>query len=98
MVEDDMEEAGQFLEQFMEKVHGRFINEEDFMETGLEGYKSFVDSYIAYKYEPLVEEYDEAKYFTYEHDKNLIKKLRCRPGKKIRSVTLKPGTFSDNKQ
>ncbi len=73
----------------VEQVHGRFINEEDFLETGHTGYKDFVDSYISYRYEPLIEEYDEAKYFTYEFDKNLIKKVRCRPGKKIASISLK---------
>lgn len=74
----------------MEKVHGRFINEDDFMDTGLVGYKSFVESYIDYRYAPLDEEYDEAKYFTHDFDKNLVKKLRCRPGKKVSKIALKP--------
>jgi len=60
------------------------------MDSGHGGYKKFVDSYIRYRYEPLVEEFDEAKYFTYQFDKNLIKKVRCRPGKKVTKITLKP--------
>ena len=90
MVENDKEDADQFLEDIVEKVHGRFINEDDFMETGLQGYKNFVESYIEYRYAPLDEEYDEAKYFTYEFDKNLVKKLRCRPKKKLSKIALKP--------
>lgn len=60
------------------------------MDSGHQGYKQFVDSYIRYRYEPLVEEFDEAKYFTHQFDKNLIKKVRCRPGKKVSKITLKP--------
>ena len=89
MVERDQELADEYIENLIEKVHGRFINEEDFMETGKEGYKDFVDSYIKLRYEPLVEEFDEAKYQTYEYDRNLIKKLRCRPGKMLSKITLK---------
>ena len=59
------------------------------MESGLDGYKEFIDRYIEYRYEPLVEEYDEAKYFSHEFDKNLVKKLRCRPGKKIAKISLR---------
>jgi len=59
------------------------------METGINGYRNFVDEYIKYRYEPLVEEYEEARYQTHDFDKNLIKKLRCRPGKKISSISLK---------
>ena len=70
-------------------MHGRFINEEDFLETGLKGYREFVDRYISLRYEPLIEEYDEAKYMTHDFDKNLVKKLRCRPGKKIAQISLK---------
>jgi len=84
-----MEEAEEFFENVIEQIHGRFINEEDFQEKGLGGYKEFVDNYIKFRYEPLIEEYEEAKYQTHEFDKNLIKKLRCRPGKKLSSITLK---------
>ena len=59
------------------------------MVTGLDGYKQFIDRYIEYRYEPLVEDYDEAKYYTHEFDKNLVKKLRCRPGKKIAKISLR---------
>ena len=90
MVQNDMEDAQQYLEDVIEQVHGRFINEDDFLETGHSGYKDFVDQYIEYRYAPLVEEYDEAKYFTHEFDKNLVKKLRCRPSKKISKIALKP--------
>ena len=62
MVNNDYNEAKQALDHIVEKVHGRFINEEDFLETGHAGYKKFVDAYIAYRYEPLIEEYDEARY------------------------------------
>ena len=89
MAEKDMDEAEEFVENLIEQVHGRFINEEDFLETGIDGYKQFVDNYIKFRYEPLIEEYEEAKYQTYEFDKNLVKKLRCRPGKKLSSISLK---------
>ena len=59
------------------------------MVTGLDGYKQFIDRYIEYRYEPLLEDYDEAKYYTHEFDKNLVKKLRCRPGKKIAKISLR---------
>jgi len=44
----------------------------------VQAYKDFVNDYIKYRYEPAVEEYDEAKYFTYAFDDNLIKKCRIR--------------------
>jgi len=59
------------------------------LESGLPGYKNFVESYIEYRYAPLEEDYDEAKYFTHEFDKNLVKKLRCRPGKKVSKIAMK---------
>ena len=90
MAANEQEEAEQIIEQIVEKVHGRYINESDFKHSGHEGYKKFIDSYIAYRYEPLIEEYDEARYFTCEFDNNLIKKLRIRQGKKIASISLKP--------
>ena len=64
------------------------INEEDF-EGGTEEYKKFVEDYISYKYEPAVEEFDEARYFTRDFDSNLVKKCRIRPSKKIESIVLK---------
>ena len=54
-------------------MHGRFINEEDFPDSGAEGYRRLVDRYISYRYEPLIEEYDEARYFTYKFDENLAR-------------------------
>ena len=89
MVKSELEEAQEFLDQMVEEVHGRFINEDDFLETGIDGYRNFVENYISYKYEPLIEEYEEARYQTYDFDKNLVKKLRCRPGKKISKISLK---------
>lgn len=46
MAQHDLEEAEEYLEEIVEKVHGRFINEDDFLETGIDGYKNFVESYI----------------------------------------------------
>ena len=89
MVEQEKEEAEVFMEKVMEKVHGRFINESDVPETGIEGYRNFVNNYIKYRYQPLIEEYDEARYQTYMFDNNLIKKSKCRPGKSISSISLK---------
>jgi len=62
MVKSELEEAQEFLDQVVEEVHGRFINEDDFLETGIDGYRNFVENYISYKYEPLIEEYEEARY------------------------------------
>jgi len=66
-------------------VHGRFINEEDF-DGGAAEYKQFVEDYISFKYEPAVEEFDEARYFTRDFDANLVKKCRMTPWKKISSI------------
>ena len=49
-------------------MHGKFINEEDFPDSGADGYKKLVEKYISYKYEPLIEDYDEARYFTFNFD------------------------------
>ena len=62
MAARDLEDAKSYMEQIVEQVHGQYINEEDFRESGVAGYKNFVDAYIAFRYEPLVEEYDEARY------------------------------------
>ena len=50
MVEQEKAEADVFMEKVMEQVHGRFINESDFPETGIEGYRNFVNNYIKYRY------------------------------------------------
>ena len=58
------------LEDFIYNMHGKYVNEEDFT-NGKEGYKEFVDLYMKLYYEPLVEEFDESKYFTMDYEKNL---------------------------
>ena len=40
-------------------------------------------------FEPLVEEYDELKYFTREFDENLFKKIRIRRKKRIVDIEIK---------
>lgn len=72
----------------MYKVHGRFINEDDFT-NGKEGYERFIKQYISLFYEPLVEEYDEARYFTKDFDDSLLRKIRIRKSKKLTSIELK---------
>ena len=57
----------------IEQVHGRFINEEDFPDSKGDGYRKLIDAYISYKYEPLVEDYDELKFFTYRYNHNLTR-------------------------
>ena len=69
----------------MHQLHGRFINEHDFP-GGPQFYKDFVEDYIKFKYEPAVEDFDEAKFFTREFDRNLVKKCRVRPMSKISSI------------
>jgi hypothetical protein len=48
-----------------------------------------VENYISFKYEPAIEEFDEARYFTRDFDANLVKKIRLTPWKKISSIQLK---------
>jgi hypothetical protein len=48
-----------------------------------------VNAYIKLYYEPLDEDYDEARYFTKEFDKSLLKKTRIRRHKKIVGIELK---------
>ena len=91
-METEQQLADRKLQEVLEQVHGRFINEEDFPDSGADGYKRLVERYISYKYEPLIEEYDEARYFTYKFDENLFKmcsSVRQR-GRKIKGISLKP--------
>ena len=67
-IETEQQLADRKLQEVLEHVHGRFINEEDFPDSGADGYKRLVEQYISYKYEPLIEDYDEARYFTYNFD------------------------------
>ena len=69
----------------LEQVHGRFINEEDFPDSKAKGYRTLIDAYISYKYEPLVEEYDELKFFTYKYNHNLAR--LCQPLTGRRKIT-----------
>ena len=69
----------------IEQVHGRFINEEDFPDSKANGYRTLIDAYISYKYEPLVEEYDELKFFTYKYNHNLAR--LCQPLTGRRKIT-----------
>ena len=52
-----------------------------------------MDLYIRLHYEPLVEDYDEARYFTRDFDKKLVKVLRAqgveKDGNKVSSISLK---------
>lgn len=60
------------------------MNEEDFYpddpdateEQRKAAYQRFVSLYIALYYEPLDEEFDEARYFTKNFDAEMVKKLR----------------------
>ncbi len=45
--------------------------------------------YISLYYEPLDEDYDEARYFTQSFDKYMFKKLKFKRNKKIKSMELK---------
>jgi len=83
-----VQQAQKKFDAYIEQVHGRFINEEDF-EGGIEEYKQFVEDYICFKYEPVIEEFDEARYFTRDFDANLVKKIRLTPWKRITSIELK---------
>ncbi len=72
----------------MWEKHGKYVNEEDFVQGG-EGYKEFVEAYIALMYEPLDEEFDEARYFTKDFDKSLFKKMRLKRGQKLVNLEFK---------
>lgn len=65
----------------------RFMKEVDEREESVKKYNEFIDLYIKLYYEPLVEEYDEMKYFTKNHDEKMCKIIN---GKQIKSVTINP--------
>ena len=65
-------EGEQIFNHIIDNYHTRFINETDFPEKGSQGFKDFVNTYIEYRYEPLDEDYEEAKYMTYEFENNLF--------------------------
>ena len=55
------------LKKLVQNVHGSFVNERDFDGVdNVQQYKKFVNDYIAYKYEPLVEKFEEERYFVYD--------------------------------
>ena len=85
-LDSEATEAERMLAGLLEQKHGSFLNETDFEDA--ETYKEFIDAYIAYRYEPLVEEYDERKYFTFQYNRNLMRKLFFRPKRKIKSIEL----------
>lgn len=72
----------------MYQIHGKYVNENDF-NTNKEGYQKFVNLYISLYYEPLDEEYDEARYFTKSFDSNLFKQLKYSKTRKIKSLEIK---------
>lgn len=86
------------LESYLYKIHGRFVNESDFYqddpnatdEQKKAAYQKFVNLYIALYYEPLDEEYDEARYFTHNYDEALFKKVKYSFGgsRKISSINV----------
>ena len=93
----EKENANQQLEEYIYNIHGKYINEDDFTGETIEqrkaAYQKFVNLYIALYYEPLDEEYDEARYFTPDFDENLFKKMKYnRQGssKKISSISVIP--------
>ena len=68
----------------------------DKQEESTDQYDRFVNLYIQLYYEPLVEEYDEMKYFTRNHDMKFGKMIerQCgdggsRPKMGITSISLK---------
>ena len=78
----ERDQATKELDDFLHKIHGQFINESDFYTPDTpekerkEAYQKFVNLYIALYYEPLDEEYDEARYFTKDFDKALLQKYK----------------------
>ena len=63
----------------------RLLKEVDEREESAKKYNEFIDLYIQLYYEPLVEEYDEIKYFTKGHDEKMCRLIN---GKKIKSITI----------
>jgi len=63
----------------------RLLQEVDEREESEKKYNEFIDLYIKLYYEPLVEEYDELKYFTKNHDEKMVKMMN---GNQVKSVTI----------
>ncbi|CDW77492.1 UNKNOWN [Stylonychia lemnae] len=76
------------FDQLINQMHGKFINEQDFI-TGKAGYKKFIDLYISLYYEPLVEDFEETRYFTKDFDKQFLNKIKYSRKKKLTELSLK---------
>jgi hypothetical protein len=82
----------------LEKRTRKFVNETDFDASpddqnaaGEVKFKQFMNQYIHYRYEPAVEEFEEARYFTKNFNESLIFKMNwyyVRPHK-VNSITFK---------
>ena len=83
----EQEQDRKDFDELIEKIHGRYINEDDF-ETGVDGYRKFIDLYIRLYYEPLVERYDEARYYTEDYDRALLKKIKYHRLQKIVKIEM----------
>ena len=76
-------------------MHGQFINESDFYSDSpvatdqqkKAAYQKFVNLYISLYYEPLDEEFDEARYFTRNFDSEMVKKLKYNRASATRKIT-----------
>lgn len=55
-------------------------------ETSSEQYERFIELYIQLYYEPIVEEYEEIKYFTKDFDKQMYNLVK---NKQIQGVKIK---------
>ena len=95
-LESEIKESKEFMKDYLQAVHGTFINETDFEASELDvnakgeaNFKAFVNEYISYKYAPAIEDYDEARYFTEHYDKNLMSKLHRHPKQQIFSIKFK---------
>lgn len=78
------------LDEVTHNFHGKYINEEDF--SSYDEYQRFLANYIALRYEPLVEEFDEERFFTRESDKKFDSAWRYRllkKGSPITSISFK---------
>ena len=68
-IQEDKKKKAEELDELLEVKHMGFINEMDFGDDS-EKYQEFLDAYIHCYYEPLIPEYDEAKFsINYFEDK-----------------------------
>lgn len=96
--EHDMEllEEEETQKNIIRNVYDRFINEDDFPKGKADAYREYVKRHISYMYEPLDEDFDEARYFTEDYEKSFTKKCiynMSGNSKRISSIQLqKPVT------